>query len=58
MNALAFLGGLSRKFSEARERNRVTRALDAMSDEALRDIGFTRAEIDRIATDGIRRRSR
>ena len=54
MRALTFLSGLSRTISDARERARISRALDGMSDRSLRDIGISRAEIDIIASGGIR----
>lgn len=58
MSAFTFLSGLGRTISEARERARVTRALDGMSDRSLRDIGISRAEIDIVAAGGVRRTTR
>lgn len=54
MSSFPIFDGLARRIATARERAQVARQLDGMSDHDLRDIGITRADIDRVAAGAVR----
>lgn len=54
MSSFPIFDSWARRIAAARESARIARQLDGMTDHDLRDIGVTRAEIDRFAAGAVR----
>ena len=54
MSSFPIFDSWARRIAAARESARIARQLDGMTDHDLRDIGITRAEVDRFAAGAVR----